>query len=643
MKHFLLSLAFAAITMSVSAADETNLLSNGDFETWSEGVPTYWKSTSTASSATLSQSTDAHAGTYAVQAATASKNKRLAHQEIFCTAGTYVFSFYAKSASSEALSTVKGGYVPVADKVGSYVYGKNVSLSATEWTLVTDTFQLTADTTACFLVCINQSTGDALVDDASLIKLASTETSEGGETTGNDETGVITIADAQAVEANTSVKVKGLVCAVGTKGFLMGDATGYIYTYYNNHSYAVGDSLLVEGAVSEYGGFKQFTNTATFTKTATGQTVTHPTAVTLDGTAADAYLTTPVIEFVTMTGTLNISGSYYNVTIDGASTAVGSLLSPTSDLVAKLVNGATVTVKGYAAYVSGTKYVNIVVTDVVSAGESTLTSIANTLETAYTTAEAIALIKAGTNDLSDTVYVKGTISKIDSFNDSYGSITYWLDDNSFEVYAGLNLDGTKFSAMSDLSIGDEVVVKGIIKEYNGTYEFDKNNCLAKITKTVNPVELVDPSNTPETAYTTAKAIEMIDAGTYDLSKAVYVTGTISKIDGVYNNTITYWLDNDAFEVYNGKGLDGADVADSTYLHVGDVVVVSGKLTKYKATYEFKAGSILYSCNGSTETALNAVSADAAGTKVIYNLLGQRVDAISGKGIYIVNGKKIIVR
>ena len=110
-------------------------------------------------------------------------------------------------------------------------------------------------------------------------------------------------------------------------------------------------------------------------------------------------------------------------------------------------------------------------------------TIANTQETAYTVAEAKALIDAG-KDLATKVYVKGTVSKIDSFNETYGSITYWISEegtttNQFEVCGGLALSEAKFSAKEDLTVGDDVIVYGTIKDYNGTYEFDVNNYLVK--------------------------------------------------------------------------------------------------------------------------------------------------------------------
>ena len=102
---------------------------NGEFETWeSDNLPVNWKSASTASNATLTKTTAAHGGTYAVELTKAAKNMRLAYKELDLEAGTYEISFYAKCADAESSTVVKAGYVPVnADnKVGTYVYGNHL-------------------------------------------------------------------------------------------------------------------------------------------------------------------------------------------------------------------------------------------------------------------------------------------------------------------------------------------------------------------------------------------------------------------------------------------------------------------------------------------------------------------------------------
>lgn len=152
-----------------------NLLVNGDCETWADGVPTNWKSASTAGNATLTQSTDAHTGSYSISVGSYEKaNKRLAYKEMKLKAGTYKFSFYAKATTSD-LAQCKGGYVPVTDKVGSYVYGDFMSINNNSWTLVSYEFTLTETTTVC-LVMMNPKTNSGynvaqsiLVDDATLV------------------------------------------------------------------------------------------------------------------------------------------------------------------------------------------------------------------------------------------------------------------------------------------------------------------------------------------------------------------------------------------------------------------------------------------------------------------------------------------
>lgn len=150
-------------------------LVNGDFETWADGLPTGWKSASTASSATLEQSTDAHGGSFAVLVkGDASQNKRLATQEITLAAGDYTFSFWVKP-TTEDVAQVRPGYTPVTDgKAGNYAYGDYATLTA-GWQQVSYNFTLAAETTVCLIVmnpkASSYSSGkDVLVDDATLTK-----------------------------------------------------------------------------------------------------------------------------------------------------------------------------------------------------------------------------------------------------------------------------------------------------------------------------------------------------------------------------------------------------------------------------------------------------------------------------------------
>jgi hypothetical protein len=93
----------------------SNLLSNGDFETWTQtDYPDNWKTTTSAGNATLSKSTDSHGGTAAVMlAGDAKNNKRLGYKEITLKAGTYSTKFYAKCAETDKTCSVACGYASV--------------------------------------------------------------------------------------------------------------------------------------------------------------------------------------------------------------------------------------------------------------------------------------------------------------------------------------------------------------------------------------------------------------------------------------------------------------------------------------------------------------------------------------------------
>ena len=104
-----------------------------------------------------------------------------------------------------------------------------------------------------------------------------------------------------------------------------------------------------------------------------------------------------------------------------------------------------------------------------------------TKATVMTVAQARAAIDAG-GDLSNK-YVAGIISQIDGYNSTYHSITYWISDDGtttdqLEVYSGLaGVVKEQFTSVDDLAVGDDVTVKGTLKKYNSTYEFDYNNTI----------------------------------------------------------------------------------------------------------------------------------------------------------------------
>lgn len=157
---------------------------------------------------------------------------------------------------------------------------------------------------------------------------------------------------------------------------------------------------------------------------------------------------------------------------------------------------------------------------------------------------------------------------------------------------------------------------------------------------------MDISNTPETAYTVAKAIELI-AANEGLDTKVYVKGKIASIKEVstsYGNA-TYNISDDGtststITVYRGYYLEGEKFTSEDQIQVGDEVVVYGKLMLYGTTNEIGTGSQIYSIKREADGINIAVAEDADVNAPVYNLAGQRVNN-NVKGIVIQNGKKFV--
>lgn len=216
MKKILLSLVtlFAAAT-SAFAGD---IITNGGFESWTDGVCDGWESTTTASNCTITQSTDAHSGNSSVQIPQGTSNNRLGSKEYRLKAGTYTMKAYVKGAGSVSI-----GYVPVANYVVlSYAYSDKVTTKADGWTEVTNEFTLEKDTKVNFVLMNTKNTGEKLVDDFSVTTedggLAEEPTAFAAEGEGTLESPYNSVAANKAAlelksgaTATSEVYVKGIV------------------------------------------------------------------------------------------------------------------------------------------------------------------------------------------------------------------------------------------------------------------------------------------------------------------------------------------------------------------------------------------------------------------------------------------------
>lgn len=178
------------------------------------------------------------------------------------------------------------------------------------------------------------------------------------------------IADVIEGGAGETVLTEGLVIATYARGFLIEDETGKILVYEGKApSAAVGDKVSVNGVTSKYANLIQIGSPSVEVKSS-GNDVKYPEPVVLDGAGMDAQLASTEISYIEYTGVLSVAGNYYNVAVEGASTAVGSVSYPGEALGLNDLDGKSVTVTGYYIGMTGSKYVNTMAVSVEEAAST---------------------------------------------------------------------------------------------------------------------------------------------------------------------------------------------------------------------------------------------------------------------------------
>ena len=173
-----------------------------------------------------------------------------------------------------------------------------------------------------------------------------------------------------------------------------------------------------------------------------------------------------------------------------------------------------------------TRWNSIAVTYTTSGGAAP--THAGTAADPYTVVDAMIAIDANTG--LTNAHTSGKISKIESYDQSHKSITYWISDDGtttkqLQVYSGKGLNNADFTAASNIKVGASVTVCGTLKKYNSTYEYDYNNYMVAY----NEEGIDDPDLIPEPAIT-KKSIADFKNGQNTMSVAYLVTGTITQFN-----------------------------------------------------------------------------------------------------------------
>ena len=225
--------------------------------------------------------------------------------------------------------------------------------------------------------------------------------------------------------------------------------------------------------------------------------------------------------------------------------------------------------------------------------ESDVAEMTFTKATILTVVQAKTAIDAG-GDLSNK-YVAGIVSKIDTYNSTYNSLTYWISDdgttaNQLQVYSGLaGVVKTAFASTDDIHVGDDVTVKGTLKKYSSTYEFDKNNVIVAY----KPIALLSWS-----------------AASYDAEL------------GGSNSFPTLTNTNSVSVTYSSSNTDAATIDRNT----GAITLVAAGTTTITAAFAgnetYKANSVSYSLKVKNAITRADISFNVDGGSAVENLTAQ---------------------
>ena len=349
------------------------------------------------------------------------------------------------------------------------------------------------------------------------------------------------------ITAAGTYTVRGTIVAKSTRGFVLGDGTGYIYYYKGSAvDQNVGDIVKISGAVSAPTNYKvfQYTSSATITDAETSNYQVEDPIV-LTGSQMDDVVTGSNVilsYYVQYEGTLTVSGTYYNITsIDGASTAKGSISYPTSTDFTSL-NGKTVTVTGYYVGVSSNQYYNTMLGSIEEVVGSVAAPTFNPAGGTYNEAQTVTIscetpnvsiyyTTDGTDPDDESTLYEGPITV--SQTTTIKAIAYDNNDNASAIASATYniVTPLTIAEVRALADGTTVLTSGVVTHMSGTTAYIEDATGAIV---------VYGSDVPQQGYnitvsgvlTTYKGLREIGSPTVTLGETGTVTPTVMTIEAI---------------------------------------------------------------------------------------------------------------
>ena len=248
------------------------------------------------------------------------------------------------------------------------------------------------------------------------------------------------------------------------------------------------------------------------------------------------------------------------------------------------------TESAYNGSAAGSYTINVSYTlgEVTKSAEYTVTvkSIYNDESDPYTVAEALDIIGANfsTTTSTDSIVVAGIVSRVHETQNN----TYWISDdgtenNELEVYSGKYLNKASFSAATKLHVGDEVVVKGKVKTYQSTKEFDSNSRLVSLARTPN-FEVADVAEALEVNISEDLGVEGLTITKDGEGEVTLVSSDETKVS-IVDSKLHAVAAVENVEITANLAADGIYKAATTTFHV----TVIAERTRYTVTFDPNGG------------------------------------------------------
>lgn len=275
-------------------------------------------------------------------------------------------------------------------------------------------------------------------------------------------------------------------------------------------------------------------------------------------------------------------------------------------------------------------------------------------------------------------YVSGKVVTIDQITGGdNGGATFIIGDGPspnmpIKAYRLKGLGNKAIENTAFLKEGDDIVVFGymqkykdnqgnIIREIINGYVYSVNGSTEDTSE--NPEDAITKGKTEDAPMTVDDVLAYINnfPDYYTTNGSYFIYGycvsapeTEKRDDGSYYGNASFYISStpnpaalhraggNQLYVYQVRGLENKKIDRDDYLKVGDEVVITGKLTKYKKGSEIipevKSGYI-YKLNGET-SGVGTIKASIDDNAPAYNVGGQRVNE-GYKGLIIKGGRKLI--